>query len=51
MPEPPMPPGFAYPPITALEIVVCLAIVGLIALPLWRAARREFTRYKRITWR
>lgn len=50
MPEPPMPPGFAYPPVGVVDLLACLLVVGF-ACSMWRAVRREITRYKRITWR
>lgn len=50
MPEPLMPHGFAYPPLGVLDLVAC-AVVLAVALCFWRGARREITRYRRITWR
>lgn len=50
MPEPPIPPGFTYPPLGILDAFACVIVLA-VAIYFWRAARREITRYRRITWR
>ncbi len=48
--EPPYPPGFTPPPITWYEIAVDVLVLAAIVLPLWIAAHRQTTRYKRVRW-